>query len=282
MQRGSTTKAPARVLAITSGKGGVGKTNIVLNLSIALAEKGERVILLDADLGLGNLDILLGIRPLHTWSDVMLGRCSLREALVEGPRGIRILAADSGVDDLASLNASEMIRVFSLFRELQEEAGTILIDTASGISSNVLYFSSFAQTILLVATPEPTSLTDAYATMKVLSQRNGEEHFQLAVNLVESEQQGLHVYQTLRRAAASFLKIRLGYAGCILKDPHVPLAVSMQKPLMVLHPHSRACANLRALAGHLLLPNPEAPAEDREPETRCLPGVISCHPVTVH
>jgi flagellar biosynthesis protein FlhG len=282
MHRGFAAKTPARVLAVTSGKGGVGKSNIVLNLAIALAEKGQRVIILDADLGLGNLDILLGIRPLYTWSDVMGGRCRLREALVEGPAGIRILAADSGVDELASLNAPEMIRVFSLFRELQEEAGTVLIDTASGIASNVQYFSSFAHTILLVATPEPTSLTDAYATMKVLSQRNGEEHFQLAVNLVESEKQGLHVYRTLERAADAFLKVRLEYAGCILKDPNMARAVSMQQPLMVLDPDSRACGNLRALAFHLNTLGPADDLENREPDTDPMPGVALCQRVTVH
>ncbi len=242
----------ARVYTVTSGKGGVGKTNIVLNLAIALTEAGKRVLILDADLGLGNLDVLLGIQHTYTLGDILGQRCSLKEALVEGPKGVKILLAESGVEELTRLTTGQKIHVFSLFHSLYEEADTILIDTASGISSNVLFFSSFADQILLVATPEPTSVTDAYATMKVLSRTAGEQDFQLLINSVESEQQGREVYQTLCRAAEHFLEIRPGWLGFISKDRNLPRAVSLQRPILDLQPDSRACQDIRSLAGKLV------------------------------
>ncbi len=243
---------PVSIYAVTSGKGGVGKTNIVLNLAIALTEAGRRVLILDADLGLGNLDVLLGLSPKHSLADVLLKRCSIKDAILHGPKGIKILPADSGFDELTKLTTDEMIYTFSLFQQLGREADTILIDTASGISSNVLFFSSFAHQILLIATPEPTSITDAYATMKVLNRKNGEQYFNLMINMVDSEKQSLEVYQTLRKAAGHFLKIDPGYIGFIRKDGNVKRSVFKQEPIMVLHPDSHACKNFRTLAQRLL------------------------------
>ena len=247
---GERTK-PASVYTVTSGKGGVGKTNIVLNLAIALADAGQRVLILDADLGLGNLDVLLGIQHTYTLGDILRQRCSLKEAVIEGPRGVRILAAESGVEELTRLNTGQKMHVFFLFHSLYDVADTILIDTASGISSNVLFFTSFADQILLVATPEPTSITDAYATMKVLSRTPGEQDFQLTINQVESERQGREVYQTLCRAAEHFLEIRPGYLGFISKDPNLQRAVSLQKPILELQPDSNASRDIRLLAMRL-------------------------------
>jgi flagellar biosynthesis protein FlhG len=243
---------PLTVYAFTSGKGGVGKTNIVANLGIAMAEAGRRVLIIDADLGLGNMDVIMGLRPAHTMEDVLLGQCSLAEALSVGPRGVKILAADSGVRDFTLLSTGEKIRLFALFRDIEDEAETILIDTSSGISSNVRFFASFAHRVVLITTPEPTAITDAYATMKILSRTNGEQDFRLLVNLAESEGQALEVFQTLRRAAERFLRLKPGYLGHILKDPRLTRSVRLQKPVLVLHPESKAGANLRDLAGRLL------------------------------
>lgn len=256
---------PARVYTVTSGKGGVGKTNIVLNLAIALTEMGKRVLILDADLGLGNMDVLLGIQHTYTLGDILGQRCSLKEALLEGPTGVKILPAESGVEELTRLTTGQKIKVFSLFHSLYEEADTILIDTASGISSNVLFFSSFADQILLVATPEPTSITDAYATMKVLSRAPGDQDFQLLINRVESEQQGREVYQTLFRAAEHFLDIRPGWLGFISKDRNLPRAVSRQKPILELQPDSPASRDIRSLAGKLTARCPSVRGEGKDP-----------------
>jgi flagellar biosynthesis protein FlhG len=243
---------PAFSYAVTSGKGGVGKTNIVLNLAIALADAGRKVLILDADLGLGNLDVLLGIQHTYTLGDILRQKCSLREALIEGPKGLKILAAESGVEELTRLNTGQKMHIFSLFHSLHNEADTILIDTASGISSNVLFFNSFADHILLIATPEPTSITDAYATMKVLARTPGEQDFQLLINQVDSETQGKEVYQTLCRAAEHFLNLSPGYMGFVSKDGNLERAVSLQKPIMELQPDSEACRNIRSLATRLV------------------------------
>ncbi len=266
MLRHDQIMEPVSIYAVTSGKGGVGKTNIVLNLAIALTEAGRRVLILDADLGLGNLDVLLGLSPNYSLADVLLKRCSMKDAIVKGPNDIKILPADSGSDDFTKLSTDEMIYTFSLFQKLNQEADTILIDTASGISSNVLFFSSFAHQVLLIATPEPTSITDAYATMKVLNRKNGEQNFNLMINMVDSEKQGLEVYETLRKAAEHFLNIDPGYIGFIRKDGNVKRAVYKQEPVMILHPNSQACKNIRILAQRLLeeekkqISNPERAA----------------------
>jgi flagellar biosynthesis protein FlhG len=261
MGRDEQRKRPVAIYAITSGKGGVGKTNVVLNLGIALAEKGGKVLILDADLGLGNLDVLLGIRSRHSLGDVLSNRCSLREAILEGPGGIKILPAESGIQELTQLDTGEKMLVFSMFRQLLGEADTILIDTASGISSNVSFFSSFAQQVLLVATPEPTSITDAYATMKVLARTNGEKNFRLIINRAESGEQGWEIYQTLRRAAEHFLEIRPQYAGFVSNDSNLERAVRLQKPVMLLHPHCRASVDFRRICREL-----EAGEAGRRPE----------------
>lgn len=259
------------IYAVTSGKGGVGKTNVVLNLGIALAEAGGKVLILDADLGLGNLDVLLGIRSRHSLGDVLSKRCSLQEAIIEGPGGIKILPAESGIQELTQLDTGEKMFVFSLFRQLLGEADTILIDTASGISSNVSFFASFAHQILLVATPEPTSITDAYATMKVLVRTNGEKNFRLIINRAESSEQGWEVFQTLRRAAEHFLEVRPKYAGFISNDSNLERAVRRQKPVMLLHPRSRASIDFRRICREL-----EAGVPGRRPD------VSANHPPEKH
>jgi flagellar biosynthesis protein FlhG len=256
---------PARVYTVTSGKGGVGKTNIVLNLAMALTDAGQKVLIVDADLGLGNVDVLLGMQHTYTLGDVLTKRCTLKEALVEGPKGVKILPAESGVEQLTQLTTGQKMQIFSLFHGLFEEANTILIDTASGISSNVLFFSSFADQILLVATPEPTSITDAYATMKVLARTPGEQDFQLLINRVESEKQAREVYQTLARAAEHFLAIRPGYMGFISEDRNLPRAVSRQRPLLEFQPDSPACRDIRSLAGRLVANGLHAAGQEENP-----------------
>lgn len=241
-----------RTYAVASGKGGVGKTNVTLNLSIALREAGREVLIVDADLGLGNLNVLMGMQPRFTLGDILQGACSLEEALLPGPGGVRILAADSGVEAFTSLSTAEKMRIFSLFHRCGRHADILLVDTASGISSNVLFFAGFAHQVLLVATPEPTSITDAYATMKVLNRTNGERAFLVLVNQVKSAEQGREVYETLRKASEHFLAIRPAYAGCVFADRNVPRSVVGQKPVLQLYPDSQASRDIRALAERVL------------------------------
>ena len=175
--------AVPKVIAVTSGKGGVGKTNVTANLAVALARMGKSVVILDADLGLGNIDVLFGVIPKYTIEHVVLGEKTLPEIMVEGPAGIKILPTSSGSEDLTHLTPEQKLIFLSELGDLEKEIDLFLIDTAAGISSNVLYFSTVAQEILVVATADPTSVTDAYAIMKILSQRYGEKRFKLLINM---------------------------------------------------------------------------------------------------
>jgi flagellar biosynthesis protein FlhG len=172
-----TQQPQARVIAITSGKGGVGKTNIVANMGYTLCKAGKRVLIFDADLGLGNMDVLLGLTPQYNLSHVIKGQKRLSEIIVNGPGQLKILPASSGIQELTKLTHSQKVDLFNELNLLLSDYDIVLIDTAAGISSNVLYFNASASEIMVVVTPEPTSITDAYALMKVLSVKYNEKHF---------------------------------------------------------------------------------------------------------
>lgn len=237
------------VIAVTSGKGGVGKTNVVVNLAVSLARRGKRVLVLDADLGLGNLDVLLGLIPQFTLEHVLSGEKRLSEIALRGPEGIRILPASSGVQDLTHLTPPQQLL---LQQELDQLAGSIdllLIDTGAGISTNVLFFASVAHEILVVASPEPTSITDAYALMKVLSHRYDETHFRLLVNMARNQREGLEVFRKIGLVADRFLNISIDYIGFIPDDDYVPLSVCRQRPVVDLYPQAPASQEFQRLAG---------------------------------
>ena len=237
-----------KIIAITSGKGGVGKTNIVANLGFTLRRFGKRVLIFDADMGLGNLDVLLGLTPRFNLSHVVSGEKQLAEVVVSGPGGIQILPAASGIQDLTALTQQERYRVFSQLETFIQDFDIMLIDTAAGISSNVLYFNINADEILLVATPEPTSITDAYAMMKVLSVKYGTDHFKLVVNAAATAQEAEEVYRQLNLVADRFLNISMEYYGCILTDDYVKKGVRQQKAVTELAPLCKASRNFAELA----------------------------------
>lgn len=229
-----------RVIAVSSGKGGVGKTNSVANLAVAFARMGKRVLLLDADLGLGNLDILLGLTPKYNLGHLLRGERTLEEVVVKGPFGIMILPASSGVQELTNLSLEERLSLASHLERMGPHVDILFIDTGAGISSNVLFFNMSAQEIIVVVSPEPTSLTDAYALMKVLLQKHGERAFKLLVNNVKTKKEGLDVYRKLSLVAERFLNISVDYIGCVLHDDNVPKAVVQQKAVMDVYPESKA------------------------------------------
>jgi len=257
-------KAPAvplRTLAVTSGKGGVGKTNLVVNLALACARLGRKVLIIDADLGLANVDVVLGLAPEYTINDVLGGRKSLKEVLVEGPEGVLILPAASGVSELSNLTSDEKLMILQELEDFDLEVDLVLIDTAAGISDMVLYFNTAAQDRLVVATGEPTSLTDAYALIKVLYTQHQERSFKLVVNNVKNEAEAKGVYRKLAMAADHFLGgLSIDYMGFVPSDPAVSRAVVLQKPLLLSHPNSAAAKGIVSLAKRLLATPADASA----------------------
>jgi flagellar biosynthesis protein FlhG len=240
------------VIAVSSGKGGVGKTNVAANLAVALARSGKRVLVLDADLGLGNLDVLLGLVPRYTIEDVLSGACYLDEICLEGPAGIYILPASSGVPQLTALTESQQLMIQEQLEQLAAGADVMLIDTGAGISPNVTFFASSAHETVIVVTPEPTSLTDAYALIKVLARRYRERRFKVLVNQAKSPLEAAEVFRKLDRAVDRFLHVAVEYVGCIPHDDYVPLAVMRQKAVVDLFPDSQAAQAFGRLAKQVM------------------------------
>ena len=241
-------KSHARVVAITSGKGGVGKTNIVANLGFALSQLGKKVLILDADFGLGNLDVLLGVAPKYNISHVIRGDKTIEEILEEGPGKIKILPAASGIQELTQLTHDQKMQFFTHLDRLIDDIDILLIDTAAGISSNVMDFNVMAHEIIVVVSPEPTSITDAYALMKVLSLKYAEKSCKLLVNQVASPREAQDVFRQLDLVTDRFLDIRIDYFGCVLRDDNLTRGVKHQRLVSDLYPESKASRCFSELA----------------------------------
>jgi flagellar biosynthesis protein FlhG len=233
-------KGSPRVIAITSGKGGVGKTNIVANLGYAFSQLGKKVLILDADIGLGNLDVLLGMAPRYNLSHVIMGERSIEEVIISGPRNMQILPASSGIQELTNLSQNQKIKLLTEIDELISSVDILLIDTAAGISSNVMDFSVSAHEIIVVVSPEPTSITDAYALMKVLSLKYSEKRCYLLTNLVVNAAEGKEVYRQLNLVTNKFLDINIDYLGYVVFDEKVPRCLKNQKIVCELYPETEA------------------------------------------
>ena len=233
-------KDPLKVISISSGKGGVGKTNVVANLAVALADRGKKVVVLDADLGLGNLDVLLGLAPRYNFSHVVSNQKSLEEIIVEGPSGIKIIPAASGIQELTTLSAAQKINLFSQVENLEDNIDIMLIDTAAGISHNVLFFNLVASEKIVVVNPEPTSIIDAYALMKVLHKNHGEKRFRLLVNQARDSKDALEVYKNITVVSDKYLNVSIDYLGFIPYDENLPKSVRKQKPIIQSAPSSKA------------------------------------------
>ncbi len=236
------------VITITSGKGGVGKTNLSANLGWQLRQLRRRVLLLDADLGLANVDIILGLQPEFNLSHVLSGECQLDQILTRGPAGIKVLPAGSGVNSVTELSDSQKIMLLSQLEHLQENFDFLLIDTGAGIADNVIYFVLAAQTVIVIATPEPTSLTDSYALIKVLSRDYHQNKFKIVANEVSGEDEGFSVFEKLTQVSDKFLNVSLDYLGYVPHDAELREAVRQQRPFCELFPNSLAASCLRKIA----------------------------------
>lgn len=247
------TPAAPRVIAVTSGKGGVGKSNIVANLGLAMSQLGYRVLLIDADLGLANLDILLGLAPQHTIQDFFCLRQGLSQVIMEGPGGLKVLPAGSGFPELTELDDSRKVLLLNELDYYSEYLDLVLIDTGAGISRNVMFFNLAAQERILVVNNQPTSLTDAYALIKILTTQHKQKRFMLLGNGLTHPREGEAVYRTLVRVVERFLgqDIFLEYLGFIPFDEAVPQAVMRQQPVLSLYPEAPASKSFTRLARQL-------------------------------
>ena len=237
---------------MTSGKGGVGKTNIVTNLAIALARQGARVLVLDGDLGLANVDLLLGIAPQYDLQDMILGDRSLEDIVIEGPDGIRVVPASSGVEELANLDEYRTECLLRSLSSIEEDVDLILIDAPSGIGTHAVSLAQAADEIVVVTTPEPTSFSDAYAMIKVLSQRPLKCTPALLVNQANSENEALEVSRRVQSVAKRFLNLEIPYWGFVLADESVPKSVVRQEPFLSTYPYSPASSCIIRLARRVL------------------------------
>ena len=256
---------PVQVLAVTSGKGGVGKTNVSTNIAVALAQKQMRVLLLDADLGLANVDVLLGLQPANTLADVIAGRCDINSTLLDGPCGLSIVPGASGERSMMDLDATERAAVIRAFEGLALQPDLLLIDTAAGISASVIEFVKASHQVLVVVCDEPASITDAYAIIKVLSNDFGVRRFQIVTNMTRSAAEGRTLFQKIAKVADRYLDVILHHLGNVPYDAKLRRAVQEQRAIVDANPDSWSGRAFRDMAERIRtwpLPDPAEASGD--------------------
>ncbi|MBP7175701.1 MAG: MinD/ParA family protein [Thermoclostridium sp.] len=241
----------ARVVTITSGKGGVGKTNITINLAIALSKMGLRVVILDVDFGLANIDVLMGVTTKFTLVDLIRGERNIFEVLTDGPNNVKFLSGGSGVEELVQLDRRQLGNFISNISLLDKLYDVILIDTGAGLSRNVMSFIQAADEVILVTTPEPTAITDAYALIKLISRKNKHKTIKVIVNKAESQREANDILTKLTLVSERFLAFKLQKLGYILYDDFVMKAVKQQKPFCLSYPRCHASVQIMELASSL-------------------------------
>lgn len=245
----SDTTHRARVVAVTSGKGGVGKTNIAVNLAIRLSEMGRRIILIDGDLGTANADVLCNLAPGGNLAHVVAGRKTLAQAMVDAPGGFKLIPGASGLARMASLGDYERQRLIEQIQQLQAQADLIIVDTGAGVSPNVLSFALGADQLLVVTTPEPTAVTDAYAAIKtVVRQKRDDLDIRVLVNMVQNDEEGRQVFERIDLVSRRYLDLSLQYAGHVNVDARVGLAVRRRRPFVLENPGCPASVCIGRLA----------------------------------
>jgi flagellar biosynthesis protein FlhG len=246
---GKKKEKKARIIAVTSGKGGVGKTSVATNLAIEMAMEGKRVIVFDADLSLANIDVLLGLRPQYNLHHVINGEKNIEDILISGPHGIRIIPASSGIVSLANLSREGLDRLMGQFSRIEKDCDFLIVDTAAGISDSVMAFVASADQAIVVTTPEPTAYTDAYALIKILAEQSTSTEIGLLINMAASRKEALNAASGIILISKQFLQIGVRDFGFVLRDPEVPRAVRRQEAFVLYNPMCAASRSIRQLAG---------------------------------
>ncbi len=246
----------ARVIAVTSGKGGVGKTSLSVNLALQFQEQGKKVVILDADFGLANVEIMLGIRPQHNLADLIYNNKSIEEIITEGPMGVGFISGGSGVQDLVNLDKERLKKLIAKLVKLDSLYDIIIIDTGAGIADSVIEFVLSSPEVLLVVTPEPTSITDAYSLLKAVNRKKEfnreQKSIKVVANRVESSEEAEEIYEKIRVVVSKFLNIELEYLGYIPMDKRLTNAVLEQKPISIHYPTSESALRIKSICGKLL------------------------------
>lgn len=244
----TNTPRPVKVIAVASGKGGVGKTNITVNLGTALAAQGKQVLLLDADLGLANIDVMLGLHPQYNLLHVLDGSKTLEEIIVEGPHGLKIIPAASGVQKMAELSPAEHAGMIQAFSEMDQHIDILLIDSAAGIADSVVSFTRAAQEVIVVVCDEPASITDAYAFIKLLSREYNVTNFHVIANMASNVQEGRELFNKISLVCDRFLDVSLDFMGIVPFDDDLRRAVKKQRAVVEYIPRSKSATAFTHLA----------------------------------
>jgi flagellar biosynthesis protein FlhG len=239
---------PVKVIAVTGGKGGVGKTAVSANLAVSIAATGREVMLVDADLGLANVDVILGLHTRFHLGHVVAGECALEDAIVTGPHGLQIVPAASGIKQMANLSQAEHAGIIRAFSDLYHRVEVLVVDTAAGLSDSVTTFSQAAQHVVVVVCDEPASITDAYGLIKVLSREHGVQRFQILANQTRRPGEGPDLYQKISRVCDRFLNVHLEFAGSVPYDDYLRRAVQRQTAVVEAYPASISSIALKNLA----------------------------------
>lgn len=249
-----------KVITVTSGKGGVGKSSVALNLAISLSRKGRRVLIIDSDFGFSNIDVMLGVTTKYDLLDVVKHDVDIRDIIEQGLEGVQFISGGSGVYEMTQLDSTELMRMVDNLKNLEDVADTIIFDTGAGVSDNMLRLINASHMTVLITTPEPTAVVDAYALIKIISERRMRAEISLIINNVDNPGEAASVMDGLVSVAKKNVDINIGKLGCIVRDQNMQKAIRMQVPILVSFPNCTASMNIDSIAGRLL----DTPVEEPE------------------
>lgn len=240
--------SPPQVICVTGAKGGIGKTNVSINLGIATQRLGRQVMIFDADLSLANVDVMLGLSPKRNLANVINHECDLEDIIITEKHGMKVIPASSGVQKLCELNEQEHAGIIGAFNEIASHTDLLIVDTASGVSDQVTHFIRACNEVIVVVCNEPGSITDAYAQIKIMSQEYSINRFHILSNMVKSQHEGKLLFNKLKKTADQFLEVTIDYIGHIPYDEHIRLAIQQQKSVLDIYPHAKASESFEKLA----------------------------------